>query len=284
MSSSDNHTKWWSPRWTLGIGIPAFIFAVAGLFIACRYYVGHPNDTPAFVAGVIGLLTLAAIVAQAVIYKRQSDLMLQGLGKTNRLIAQNERIIEAATKQSEVNEKALVLTENHFYIAERAYLTVKDVAIHSLSKGRPFGFHFHIKNGGRTPAFNVKILIHTFFSPADSDPNPDLILATMSSEEWTRPFTTLVVLPGDQSEPVYGLETLDGEIYTRWTEGHLYCWIAIQIKFDDIRGSGRSVIFLYNYGNDSALMLVKCFSTDIANIKEDPSRPLKTKGEEGGTE
>ena len=68
-----------------------FVVAVVGLFVACRYYVGHPNDTPAFVAGVIGLLTLAAIVAQAVIYKRQSDLMRHALERTDSIIEQNER-------------------------------------------------------------------------------------------------------------------------------------------------------------------------------------------------
>src|SRR5881394_1763354 len=102
--NGNNHNqnpKWWNPRWTLGIGIPVFIAAVVGLFIACRFYVGHPNDTPAFVAGVIGLLTLAAIVAQAVIYKKQSDLMREGLDKTQRLVDQNDRLITTVSEQSD---------------------------------------------------------------------------------------------------------------------------------------------------------------------------------------
>lgn len=167
--NDDQNPKWWDkPGYWLGIGIPLFIIAVVSLFLACRYYVGHPNDTPAFVAGVIGLLTLYAIVGQALIYKKQSDLMQGALKRTDNLISQNTSLITAARRQARATEKGLDLNEKMFYHTQRAYLGITTVGLkkfgepaekNTLPESGKFQIVIGVVNRGQTPAFG---LAHAF--------------------------------------------------------------------------------------------------------------------------
>ena len=92
--ADDNHKnqnpKWWNPIWTILLVVIFFAIAIS-LFIATRYYVGHPNDTPAFVAGIIGLLTLYAIIVQVAINRHQCQAMQDGLKQNRELFALVER-------------------------------------------------------------------------------------------------------------------------------------------------------------------------------------------------
>lgn len=87
----NQYPKGWNPRkWTVA-GIFLFIFAVGGLYVATRYYVGHPNDTPAFVAGVIGLVTLYAIVVQIFVSRMQWQVMQATLEQSQRFFDETQR-------------------------------------------------------------------------------------------------------------------------------------------------------------------------------------------------
>ena len=156
--NSQKNPKWWHPGWWLGLGVPLFIIAVIGLFIACRYYVGHPNDTPAFVAGVIGLLTLAAIISQAVIYKRQSDLMREGLDKTQSLIRQNERIVAQMSLQEGHMLTQLRQNKEQFSINNRPVIIVTSAVLKSaINTKRPPVAAVKMKNTGGNIANDVHL-------------------------------------------------------------------------------------------------------------------------------
>ncbi len=105
-------SKRWNPRWLL-----AFIVVLTGaltltLFIVARFYIKQPpEDTKAFIPGMLGILTLVVIAVQVWINQRQWVVTRDGLEKTQNLINQNERFIKASQRQARAAEKALRLAE-----------------------------------------------------------------------------------------------------------------------------------------------------------------------------
>ena len=127
----------WNPRLWLWIGVPLFLIATFALFIATKFWVGHPNDTPAFVSGVIGMITLGAIMLQILVSRRQWEVMQEGLKRTDALIK---------------------LTESAFYTSERAYFGTKNWSMKKTEgEEETHTVIAYLDNGGRTPAWNVRV-------------------------------------------------------------------------------------------------------------------------------
>jgi hypothetical protein len=137
------HPKWWHPRLVAGIGSFVFVAAVVALFIACRYWLGYPYDTPAFVAGAVGLLTLYAIVAQAIIYSRQAEIM-QGQAK-------------AMHEQRDIMEQQLNHAEKVFDLVERPVIVPVRAVAGNIRDTSPMHPQITIANKGRTGAVDIVI-------------------------------------------------------------------------------------------------------------------------------
>ena len=147
----------WNPKRWLAIGIPTFLLATAALFIATRYWVGHPNDTPAFVSGVIGMITLGAILLQILVNRRQWEAMRDGLDKTQILIDQNEKVVHEAHRQTLASEKVLKKTIEHFEMTERPFLGLEgEINARPAIGDIPKRLITTIKNFGRLPAVNIQ--------------------------------------------------------------------------------------------------------------------------------
>jgi membrane protein YdbS with pleckstrin-like domain len=148
-NSADQNPKWWNPTWTVTLSVVFAVYVVA-LFIACRYWVGHPNDTPAFVSGVIGLLTLYAIIVQLVINRHQWRTM----------------------------REAMAQAERHFILSERPLFMVESVEA-PLTRCSVIHPKVTISNKGRSAAYEIKIF-HELTEPLKP-------LRFPSNIEWQEP-------------------------------------------------------------------------------------------------
>lgn len=127
--NASQNLQWWKTRWTVLL-ILFFLTSVASLFIATRYYVGHPNDTPAFVSGLIGLLTLYAIIVQVAVNRHQWKAMNDALQLTDRQL-----------KMMAIGECAYISFEGwNFSEIQNNILTINGI----------------IFNGGRSPSWDLR--------------------------------------------------------------------------------------------------------------------------------
>lgn len=134
------------------------------------------NILPFVVAGAFPLFTLIAIVYQAVVYRRQWNVMQKALGQTDKVIgnmqaqlieSEKERIIlkETLSATQELvkhTERGIEITERNARYAQRAYVTVTERKIVNDQ-----AFYLLIENSGNTPATEVAVnaITHVGFTP-----------------------------------------------------------------------------------------------------------------------
>lgn len=97
--------------------------------------IGHPGITARvkfFSDSTLNLFIVLAVIAQVLIYRKQWDVM--------------ERQWRAVKEQTKAMRDA-------FYVGERAYLTIYDIAF--IEKGEHPRIIYTLFNGGRTPAFEI---------------------------------------------------------------------------------------------------------------------------------
>lgn len=247
------------PKWNLRMQI--FGSALGGVLIiwALSSYITDRNIFwQVLIGGSVSWLILIAMAFQTHVFQRQW---------------------KAMRKQARITEKALELSENTFYIAERAYLGLANMQVPAFLKASPVKFRFDVQNRGRTPAFNVRIAIQQMsvtLEPNQAPRNPDLVLKEMSKLRWSESMTSHLILPGEHSTAnSREQEPFGDELYELWNACRLEHWIGVQVKFTDIRGLERFVVFL-NVVSPEGPSLVKCFSGDVANIISKPPQPQPT--------
>lgn len=155
------------------LGIFAFIVAIWAIIKLSQLYVSPADNTKAAIDGILALLTLAVIVVQSVIIQRQWQAMQDALQRTDRLLEQNERSIEAAQRQAVASEQSIELTRQMYYEGQRAYLTITAIELEHLAPDK-IRLQTVIRNNGRTPAWNATQLyrIAILTPPVDNEP-PD---------------------------------------------------------------------------------------------------------------
>lgn len=107
------------------------------LFVATRSYVGHPNDTPAFVSGVLAMLTLGAILVQVFINRKQWESMSE-----QRDVMQSQLEV--------MKQQAAVLNPR---------LRVADVRLVNAEVGESPGFLVWVANQGAVDAQDVTVFL-----------------------------------------------------------------------------------------------------------------------------
>jgi uncharacterized membrane protein (GlpM family) len=143
-----------------GVGGILGLFLIAWLLLPISAKI-----VPFVVAGALPLFTLFAIIYQAVVYRRQWNVMQHTLKQNERVITKMQSQIIATNEQTEVLKKALIesqkqtanseaglrITQHGIEHAQRAYVTIV---------GREFfgdGFNFVVENSGNTPALEVHV-------------------------------------------------------------------------------------------------------------------------------
>lgn len=85
----------------------------------------------------------------------QTKAMQDSLDETRKIIKQNESAIRASQRQARASEKMTELAKEQFYIAERAYIEIKNIElVEPLSVGKIPRIQIMFCNSGRTPAWD----------------------------------------------------------------------------------------------------------------------------------
>jgi hypothetical protein len=115
---------------------------LSGVVIWLSRVFGQQTEQYSFIAqAVVNVLIFAAILVQALIYRRQWDAMRSGL-------AQNIRAIKAAEKSAKVAEDA-------FHVGEAPYLGIAKIAPEGFNDNYAPLIKISFTNGGKTPAWHV---------------------------------------------------------------------------------------------------------------------------------
>jgi len=185
---------------------------------------------PFIVAGALPLFTLIAIVYQAVVYRRQWNVMQESLTKTDAIIEKMQLQFEAINKQeghlsvqaeaaksaTAIAQDSLNLNQQNTITTQRAYVSVTERLTYQE------GFILKIENTGNTPALDVVIWFAATqgYSPPkvpENDPRCYIsigLLAPRSSYE------VEVEIRDDLSEKKN--ETLGMEDFNFWCAGKIW--------------------------------------------------------------
>lgn len=227
--------QWRNPKWWFWSGVMFVLFLTVILFIVCRYYIGWPQDTPSFITGFLGILTLAVIAFQAFIYWEQRNLM------------QN---------QWRAMQRGLSLTEETFYLSERAYMCIKEIKMTAgtLRPDQINTFDFIAYNGGRTPAFNIRV----FSTQAGTNQPIDAVVNDIETALHQNKSIESLILAG-QGEPISytpGL-TLSADDFDLWSRGERKIFIPVKLEYEDVHRDTQSLIYWYEFTKDRGFVLIK---------------------------
>ena len=250
----NSHTKYqiewkaWIPFFLLIIFTSGLLLGLAAMAVALNQ--ANKGSLTFFTTAAINILVFIAIVIQAYIYKGQWIAMLN-------VVRQNERIIRTAQRQARTAEKTLEQNAETFYIAERAYLALTNMSVGriAIEAGQTPNICFKIKNGGRTPAFDVRLTSDFTSGIIDDDNGVSLIHTNAIVKEKIREFFDLhpvwtissglgqYVLPGAYaSGMIPARDPLGSEFVTSWKQGTAFFYAVIKITYYDIRRIDKRVI------------------------------------------
>lgn len=145
-----------------GIAGLIFLFLIAWLLLPLSAKI-----IPFVVAGALPLFTLLAVIYQAIVYRRQWNVMQRSLRQTEQIITKMQSQLVAVNAQTDVMRKSLaesekmtanakdglVIAQTNAEHAQRAYVTVVKCKIER--RGDLTGFSLTFENSGNTPALEV---------------------------------------------------------------------------------------------------------------------------------
>lgn len=174
--------------------------------------------------------------------------MQDGLTETRILIGQNEQIVGASLRQAQTAEKSLKLSEDMFYIAERAYLTVVQV-IHDNAPfeiGEKPVLSLVIDNGGNTPATDITLGVFTTFTDETISEltDPSKIL------DWgiSNPVVDDIVGKGRRNLAITGDPVSDEEMDIWENEGKYF--LGLKLDYSDIGKRPRNLLIWLELSRD----------------------------------
>lgn len=122
---------------------------------------------PFIVGAAVPLFTLLAVIYQAVVYRRQWNVMQDSLAQTDLIVGKMQGQLDAAKDQLDAMNRQ---TEH----AQRAYLGIHSANLNvgqEITGGDQFFlFTLRLKNTGNTPAYNVGIVLSTGIAVDPPDP------------------------------------------------------------------------------------------------------------------
>jgi len=138
---------------------------LSGVVIRLSWVFESQTSQYTFIAqGVLNILIFAAILVQALIYRRQWDAMTDTLGETRQVVIQNERLAVAA----EASAKAAQESTHLMAQSQRPDITL-GLKFGVLEVGKPIPFEFEVFNAGKETAYNFGIHISCDWKPVGFD-------------------------------------------------------------------------------------------------------------------
>jgi len=162
----------------LGVILIVAVAGLIGLSVLAYYRVSNYSVRLAFVvASALPLFTLLAIIYQAVVYRRQWNVMQQALKQTEQVIDKMQGQLKEIQKQSGILDKTLAETakiaehsERGIEVARESTEYAQRAYVSITQKGwTGTGFSVAIENSGNTPAREVMV---AWFIDAGESPPP----------------------------------------------------------------------------------------------------------------
>lgn len=208
-----------NPRWWVWSGVAVVVFLTAILFVVCRYYIlNAPEDTKAFIAGFLGILTLAVIAFQAYIYKGQWDAMQEQRDTMQEQLGEIRR-------QADLAHESLTRLERP-YVLMQYILTASHP---DWDKGRDgrywYSFHPVFSNSGNTPAKDMFIVLE--YVVRDT-PLPEGFDFPLSNP----PIPAIIGSNGTVQATVNEMRMLD-DVMLSVQQGTKYCYIWGKVTYRD---------------------------------------------------
>ncbi len=210
-----NHdSEEWRP---LVNAVSAAFLGILVIYGACTFIPKDKGDQfwNVFLIGSVTWMICVTAWVQIYINKRQWQAMKDGLQETRTLIEQGRENLD--------------FTKSSFYLAERAYVSVRGLmpTITMAANACP-RFGYVLENGGRTPAFNVSVPVYTAISN------------TTEPVEWRRApdsfFGTDFLMPNKPTERIEadGFFSLTDEQFEEWIKSKLIYYVKVDLSYWDI--------------------------------------------------
>jgi hypothetical protein len=233
-SGQNNGRPYGDMYWVYIIGS----WSLIGLLLVAIFWPGMTERLRFFVTTLWVLVTAFAVIAQAVIYRKQWAIMESSLSRSDTAI--------------ELTKQSISFNEKSFEYAQRAYVVAKirDIG----DRDETLQFRLRIENSGNTPANDVTVFYSCGLrekSPHEKDPETGLIVYDIGYTETER--LGLIAPNGSyhvistpeisavQADPAYSLT----EEFKRFEAGEFrfYCWG--RIVYEDIFNEKRQTEFCF---------------------------------------
>ncbi|MEJ7623070.1 MAG: hypothetical protein WKF34_03680 [Pyrinomonadaceae bacterium] len=234
-----------------------------------------PPPLQFFITTILAQFVLTAIVFQIVVSNKQWEAMREGLGRTDKLIHQNESIVSAAKTQAESAEKSLTQNELALISSERAYISVRKIfVLRPLNPTENPLISFEIINGGRTPARNV---LTTIMGNVNNTDVPKVLLSQWilkppPARRIEGSIGTLFANELSQLEstelPDFKGEALWAENLPRILDGTLPFYILVNVSYTDFQDRNRAFQLIAFY-HDKSSRFWECGSRELMFIQVD---------------
>lgn len=217
-------------------------WALIGLLLVAIFWPGMTERLKFFVGTLWVLVTAFAVIAQAVIYRKQWAIMESGLKRSDASI--------------ELSKQSIGFAEQSSIYANRAYVVAKirDIG----ERDDSFQFRLRIENSGNTPANDVVIAYSYGLrekAPHDKAPDSDMVVY---DEGWTETERLGLIAPNGSyhviSTPEVTFERMDvwNAEHKRFVRGverfaagelRFYCWG--RIVYEDMFNRKRHTDFCF---------------------------------------
>jgi hypothetical protein len=217
------------PNYEKGLIVSAIIIALLYVSFWSKWITDKPTEF--FITSLLGFAVFLAVIVQAYVAKRQWHAMHE---------------------QRDLMKASMKLTENMFYVSERAYLCIDEITPQEKPINPEGSIRFALKlfNGGRTPAFNVRVRsfqcsTHIF----DAEAIPDIIMEKGGNglkNAKNRSVGRMILAGKDVTiwhNPDQNLSTTER---AEWmAKRNRYVFIPIELSYKDIHRDTHSLIYWY---------------------------------------
>jgi hypothetical protein len=207
-------------------------WSLIGLLLVAIFWPGMTERLKFFIGTLWVLVTAFAVIAQAVIYRKQWAIMESSLSRSDTAI--------------ELTKQSIGFNEKSFEYANRAYVIARIKALNPVAARLDrFYFKLRIENSGNTPANDVRV---AYACRLDDKPPCEMIEGQLSCDIGFDLYKRLgVVAPNDSDPfidtPQIGFESI-GQFQLFESEAlKFYCWGTIY--YEDMFNEPRHSDFCF---------------------------------------
>lgn len=183
--------------------------------------------------------------------------------QVTQMIGQGETMQGQLKSMEEARDQA----ERIFYLSERAYLYLKSGSFKSgeIKPNERNQINLEVCNGGRTPAFNVRIEANQAICTVD----PELAEPGMMARlEQSRSVSSLLVSGQKYLYTWTPNSLLDAADFTMWQKDKSRLYFLTRITYEDIHADTQSLSYLYEYTRNGKFLIKRPIVLEVRKRKK----------------